>query len=66
MSKRMSKTLAAEIADRTVMMSQGEVIASGPTREVLGNAPNFAPQISELLPGKGLLTAADALAYLSD
>ena len=58
--------LAAEIADRTVMMSQGEVIASGPTREVLGNTPNFAPQISELLPGKGLLTAADALAYLSD
>ncbi|HRO24169.1 MAG TPA: ABC transporter ATP-binding protein, partial [Promineifilum sp.] len=56
--------LAAQIAGRTVMMSQGEVIASGPTREVLGSTPNFAPQISRLLPGRGLLTAADALAYL--
>ncbi len=56
--------LAAQIAGRTVMMSQGEVIASGSTREVLGSTPNFAPQISRLLPGRGLLTAADALAYL--
>ncbi len=56
--------LAAQIADRTVMMSQGEVIASGPTREVLDSTPNFSPQISRLLPGRGLLTAADALAYL--
>lgn len=58
--------LAAQIADRTVMMSQGEVIASGPTREVLGSTPNFSPQISRLLPGKGLLTVADALAYLTN
>lgn len=56
--------LAAKIADRTVMMSQGEVIAVGPTREVLGNSPNFSPQISRLLPGRGLLTPADAVAYL--
>lgn len=56
--------LAAKVADRTVMMSQGQVIASGATRDVLGSAPNFSPQISRLFPGKGLLTPGDALAYL--
>ena len=58
--------LAARIADRTIVMSQGEVIAGGPTREVLGNTPNFSPQISRLLPGRGLLTTADALAFLQN
>jgi energy-coupling factor transport system ATP-binding protein len=53
--------LAAKIADRTVMLSRGEVIASGPTREVLGSSPHFAPQIARLFPGSGWLTLEDAL-----
>jgi energy-coupling factor transport system ATP-binding protein len=53
--------LAAIIANRTVMLSGGEVIASGPTREVLGSSPHFAPQIARLFPGTGWLTPEDAL-----
>ena len=53
--------LAALVADRAVMLSQGEVIAAGPTREVLTSSPHFAPQIARLFPGRGWLTVADAL-----
>jgi energy-coupling factor transport system ATP-binding protein len=53
--------LAAIIANRTVMLSEGEVIASGPTREVLSSSPHFAPQIARLFPGHGWLTPEDAL-----
>jgi energy-coupling factor transport system ATP-binding protein len=53
--------LAAKIADRTVILSRGEVIASGSTREVLGSSPHFAPQIARLFPGSGWLTPEDAL-----
>ncbi len=58
--------LAGLVADRTVMLSQGEVIAAGPTREVLGSSPHFAPQIARLFPSTGWLTVADALAGLSE
>jgi len=57
--------LAAQIATRTVMLSDGEVIAAGPTREVLGSSPHFAPQIARLFPNRGWLTPADVLAALS-
>jgi energy-coupling factor transport system ATP-binding protein len=53
--------LAAMIADRVVILSQGEVIASGPTGEILSGSPLFAPQIARLFPGRGWLTAADAI-----
>jgi len=58
--------LAGLVADRTVMLSQGEVIAAGPTREVLGSSPHFAPQIARLFPETGWLTVADALAGLGE
>jgi len=53
--------LAAAFAQRTVMLSRGEVIAAGPTREVLAGAPHFASQMSRLFPGRGWLTVEDAL-----
>lgn len=56
--------LAATIATRTVMLSQGEVIAVGPTREVLTGAPQFAPQMARLFPGRGWLTVGDVLAAI--
>ncbi len=54
--------LAAALADRVVLMSQGEVIADGATSEVLGSSPLFAPQVARLFPGMGWLTAEDVLA----
>jgi energy-coupling factor transport system ATP-binding protein len=53
--------LAAAAADRAVLMSQGEVIASGDPAVVLGASPLFAPQVARLFPGTGWLTAQDAL-----
>jgi energy-coupling factor transport system ATP-binding protein len=53
--------LAAAAADRVVLMSQGEIIASGEPAQVLGASPLFAPQVARLFPGTGWLTPDDAL-----
>ncbi len=53
--------LAAEIADRVVLMSQGEIIAQGEPAQVLGASPLFAPQVAKLFPDSGWLTVEDAL-----
>ncbi|HEX9372983.1 MAG TPA: ATP-binding cassette domain-containing protein, partial [Roseiflexaceae bacterium] len=52
---------AATVADRAALLSQGEVIASGPTVDVLGSSPLFAPQVARLFPGSGWLTVDDVL-----
>lgn len=53
--------LAAAIADRMVLMSQGEIIAQGTPGEVLGASPLFALQIARLFPGTGWLTPEDVI-----
>ncbi len=53
--------LAAAIADRVILMSQGEVIAEGAPAEVMATSPLFAPQIAKLFPETGWLTADDVL-----
>lgn len=58
--------LAALLADRVMLMSQGEVIADGPPAEVMGASPLFAPQVARLFPGRGWLTVEDALAGLKE
>jgi energy-coupling factor transport system ATP-binding protein len=54
--------LVAALADRVVLLSQGEVIASGTPADVLGASPLFAPQVARLFPGRGWMTVGDALA----
>jgi energy-coupling factor transport system ATP-binding protein len=53
--------LAAVLADRVVLMSQGQVIAEGAPSLVLGASPLFAPQIARLFPDTGWLTVEDVL-----
>ncbi len=53
--------LAAAIADRVLLMSEGEIIAHGPPGQVLATSPLFAPQIARLFPATGWLTVADVL-----
>ena len=55
--------LAAEVADRVVLLSQGEVIAEGDPATVLGASPLFAPQIARLYPQRGWLTVEDVLDF---
>ena len=45
---------AAEAADEVVVLAEGEVVSSGPTREVLAASPAFAPQVTKIL-GPGWL-----------
>lgn len=51
--------LAAALADRVVLMSQGEVIAAGSPGDVMGASPLFAPQVARLFPNTGWLTPED-------
>jgi energy-coupling factor transport system ATP-binding protein len=55
--------LAAALADRVLMLSQGEILAEGTPAAVLGGSPLFAPQVARLFPNTGWLTAEDVLAY---
>jgi energy-coupling factor transporter ATP-binding protein EcfA2 len=57
--------LAAAAADRVVLMSQGEIIASGDPAQILGASPLFAPQVARLFPDTGWLTPEDALRGLA-
>jgi energy-coupling factor transport system ATP-binding protein len=59
--------LAAEVATRTVVLADGEVVADGPTAEVVVGSPAFAPQVSKVLAPAPWLTVgqvADALEVL--
>ncbi|MFF4216384.1 ABC transporter ATP-binding protein [Streptomyces nondiastaticus] len=48
--------LAAELADRVVVIADGEVVADGPTAEVVVSSPAFAPQVAKVLAPQPWLT----------
>ncbi|MFE6972724.1 ABC transporter ATP-binding protein [Streptomyces sp. NPDC057682] len=56
--------LAAELAHRVVILADGEVVADGPTAEVVVSSPAFAPQISKVLAPQRWLTVAQVRAAL--
>ena len=47
----------AEVADRVVVLAEGEVVAEGATSEVVAQTPAFAPQVHKIL-GDAWLTVA--------
>ncbi|MCD9872691.1 ABC transporter ATP-binding protein [Streptomyces guryensis] len=57
--------LAAELAHRVVLLADGEVIADGPTAEVVVSSPSFAPQITKILAPQQWLTVAQVRAALA-
>jgi energy-coupling factor transporter ATP-binding protein EcfA2 len=40
---------AAHVADKVVVMAEGEIVSSGPPRRVLAESPSFAPQVTKVL-----------------
>jgi energy-coupling factor transport system ATP-binding protein len=50
--------LAAEVSHRTIVLADGEVVADGPTGEVVTASPAFAPQIAKILAPLPWLTVA--------
>ncbi|MEU8968813.1 ATP-binding cassette domain-containing protein [Streptomyces monashensis] len=51
--------LAAEIAHRVVLLAEGEVIADGPTAQIVVSSPSFAPQVTKILAPQRWLTVAE-------
>ena len=58
--------LAAEVADRVVVMAQGEIVTDGPAEEVLIASPMFAPQVAKVLAPLPWLTVRDVAHALSN
>ncbi|SCF59852.1 energy-coupling factor transport system ATP-binding protein [Streptomyces sp. DconLS] len=50
--------LAAEIAHRVVLLAEGEMIADGPTAEIVVSSPSFAPQVTKILAPQRWLTVS--------
>ncbi|GAA3396132.1 hypothetical protein GCM10017752_48750 [Streptomyces roseoviridis] len=48
--------LAAELAHRVVVVAGGEVVADGPTAEVVVSSPAFSPQVAKILAPEPWLT----------
>ncbi|MEU1006783.1 ATP-binding cassette domain-containing protein [Streptomyces sp. NPDC005890] len=51
--------LAAELAHRVVLLAEGEVIADGPTAEIVVSSPSFAPQVTKILAPQRWLTVTE-------
>jgi energy-coupling factor transport system ATP-binding protein len=58
--------LAAEVADRVVVLAEGEVVADGPTAEVVVSSPAFAPQVAKILQPQPWLTVNQVAAALKE
>jgi len=56
--------LVAELADRVLFISEGELIADGAARDVLTASPPFAPQVVKALPDRGWLSVSEVSAAL--
>jgi energy-coupling factor transport system ATP-binding protein len=57
--------LVAEVADRVIVLADGEVVTDGPAREVVCHSPVFAPQVAKILAPAEWLTVAEVEAALA-
>ncbi|MFD7826784.1 ABC transporter ATP-binding protein [Kitasatospora sp. NPDC059803] len=55
----------AAAADRVVVMAEGEIVADGPTAEVIVASPTFAPQTAKILAPLPYLTTRQVAAALA-
>ena len=56
--------LVARAATRVVIIAEGEVVADGPTLDVVGSSPMFAPQISKIMRPLPFIRVGDAVAAI--
>jgi len=54
----------ASACDRVVVLAEGEVVADGPTSEVVLSSPTFAPQVAKVLSPQTWLTVAQVAVAL--
>ncbi|MFD8620649.1 ABC transporter ATP-binding protein [Streptomyces sp. NPDC059513] len=55
---------AARAADRVVVMAEGDIVADGPTTEVIVASPVFAPQVAKILAPLPYLTVGQVVPVL--
>jgi len=55
----------AQVADRVVVMADGDIVADGPTSDIVVSSPAFAPQVAKILAPSEWLTVADVAHALS-
>ena len=48
--------LVAETADRVAMLADGELVAQGPTSDVITSSPLFSPQVTKVVAPEPFLT----------
>jgi len=53
--------LVAELADRVIFLSEGEIVADGPTLDILLSSPAFAPQVAKVMAPRRWLTVQDVM-----
>ncbi len=59
--------LAAQVANRAIVLAEGEVVADGPARDVVCHSPVFAPQVAKVLSPDPWLTVDEVrLALLGE
>jgi energy-coupling factor transport system ATP-binding protein len=51
--------MVAVVADRAVVLADGEVVADGPAREVVTASPVFAPQVAKIMAPLPLVSVAE-------
>ncbi|HET7326313.1 MAG TPA: ATP-binding cassette domain-containing protein [Nocardioidaceae bacterium] len=56
--------LVAEVADRVVVLGDGELVADGPTADVIVASPAFAPQVAKVLAPQRWLTVGEVATAL--
>lgn len=58
--------VVASVADRAVVLADGEVVADGPARNVVVHSPVFAPQVAKVLAPQPWLTVDEVAGALVD
>jgi energy-coupling factor transport system ATP-binding protein len=56
--------VVAQLAHRVIVLADGDIVADGPAREVVGHSPIFAPQVAKVLSPQPWLTVAEVAAAL--
>lgn len=56
--------LVAELATRVIFIADGEIVADGPTLDVLLSSPAFAPQVSKVMSPQPWLRISDVITAL--
>ncbi len=58
--------LAARVADRAVVLADGQIITDGPARQVVCHSPIFAPQVAKVLAPEEWLTVDEVRRALAE